>query len=185
MANTTFLNNINTEKVETLLEQTKTNAEYFNTVTKKVVQEYSKDLDILMGTITKIINDRDIETYEIERFFLELSNMVYFMGSKLEQLGVFSDMADAAEKEVFNKAYLEYQVKDIDKKNKTTVQETTSYAQGQSQYETIITNIYEHAYKLIKFKIDAAQTMISTLSKLLSKRMQDDQFANNSSLNRG
>lgn len=185
MANTTFLNHVDTEKVDELLEQTKTNAEYFNSVTKRVTQEYSKTLDKLMGDITKIIDDRDIETSEIERYFLELSNVVYFMGSKLEQLGVFSDIADAAEKEVFNKAYLEYQLKDADKKNKTTVQETTSYAQGQSQYETVITNIYEHAYKLMKFKIDAAQTMISTLSKLLSKRMQDDMLASNSSLNRG
>ena len=184
MANTTYLNNVDTQKVDELLEQTQKNSEYFNNITKKVTQEYSKDLDKLMAKVGSAIQDRDIETSEIEKFFLELSNLVYFMGSKLEQLGVFSDMADAAEKEIFNKAYLEYQVKDIDKKNKTTVQETTSYAQGQSQYETIITNIYEHAYKLMKFKIDAAQTMISTLSKLLSKRMQDEQLANNSQFNR-
>ena len=56
MANTTFLNHVDTEKVDELLEQTKTNAEYFNSVTKRVTQEYSKTLDKLMGDITKIID---------------------------------------------------------------------------------------------------------------------------------
>lgn len=118
-------------------------------------------------------------TETIEKYFLALSNYVYFMGEKLETLGTYDAMSKAAYKQVYNTAYLNNQIKDAEKKNKTTVAENTAIAENSAIYEGTVNDIYSKAYKIVKNKIDAAQTMISTLSKIMSKRIQEQQFSNN------
>ena len=76
-------------------------------------------------------------------------------------------------KQVYNTAYLNNQIKDAEKKNKTTVAENTAIAENSAIYEGTVNDIYNKAYKIVKNKIDAAQTMISTLSKIMSKRIQE------------
>ena len=63
-------------------------------------------------------------------------------------------MAKASEKEVYNNAYLANQVKDSEKKNKTTVAENQAVAEQESQYEAVVSSIYDHACKMVKFKIE-------------------------------
>ena len=79
--------------------------------------------------------------------------------------------------EVYNKAYLSNQIKDSERKNKTTVAENQAVAEQESQYEAVVSSIYEHAYKMVKFKIDAAKDMINTLRKVISRRMQEQQLS--------
>lgn len=174
MANETYLNNVDTDKVATLMADTDENVKYFNDTTQQVAMAYTEDMDNLMKKLRTIItNSDDIATDMLEKYFLELSNMLYFVGTQLEQVGVYSDMAKSAAKEIYNKAYLNNQVKDLDKKNKTTVAENQAIAEQSSQYEAIVSAIYDHAYKIVKYKIDAATTMVATLSKLITKRISD------------
>lgn len=174
MANTTYLDNVDTDKVDALMAQTDKNVEYFNEVTKKVANSYSGHLDKLMQ---KFYNRhkavKDIPTEELESLYLELTNLLYFMGDKLEALGIYSDMSKAAKQEVYNKAYLDNQIKDTDKKNKTTVAENVAVAESVAQYESVVNSIYERAYKIIKYKIDAGYELVNTLRKVLSRRMQE------------
>lgn len=174
MANTTYLDNVDTDKVDALMAQTDKNVEYFNEVTKKVANSYSEHLDKLMQ---KFYNRhkavKDIPTEELESLYLELTNLLYFMGDKLEALGIYSDMSKAAKQEVYNKAYLDNQIKDTDKKNKTTVAENVAVAESAAQYESVVNSIYERAYKIIKYKIDAGYELVNTLRKVLSRRMQE------------
>ena len=53
---TTFLDNIDTEKVTNLLNETQKNSEYFNTITEQVVTAYTNDLDTLVKEIQNNIN---------------------------------------------------------------------------------------------------------------------------------
>lgn len=174
MANTTFLDNVDTAKVDALLEQTKQNVEYFNSITKNVTEAYSTHLDKLMRDFyNKHKQIKNVPTEELESLYLELTNLLYFMGDKLEQLGIHNDMSKAAKQEVYNKAYLDNQIKDTDKKNKTTVAENVAVAEGAAQYESVVNSIYERAYKILKYKIDAGYEMVNTLRKILSRRMQE------------
>lgn len=174
MANTTYLDNVDTDKVSALLDATSKNVEYFNNVTKKVTESYSTHLDVLMQNFYQKHKEiKDIPTEELENLYLELTNLLYFMGDKLEQLGIHNDMSKAAKQEVYNKAYLDNQVKDSDKKNKTTVAENAAVAENASQYESVVNSIYERAYKILKYKIDAGYEMVNTLRKVISRRMQE------------
>ena len=44
----TFLNSVDTERLDKLFRETNTNVQYFNTVCNSLVEEYSSSLDNLM-----------------------------------------------------------------------------------------------------------------------------------------
>lgn len=172
MANDTFLNNVDVSKVDSLLESTDKNTEYFNNIVKNVSESYSNKLDILMKNFylkQKQVNDIPIE--DLEKILLELSNLIYFMGDKLEQLGIHSDLSKAARQEIYNKTYVESQ--SVESSKKITVAELSAKSEEASKYESVVNSMYDRAYKILKFKIDAAQEMVNSLRKVISRRMQE------------
>ena len=179
MAN--ILNNTDTNKVEELLKQTEANVEYFDKTTKGLVEAETHHLDKLMQDIYRSIikkDDSEIPLDSLSNYYIELTSLLYFMGEKLEKLSTRSDLAKAAAKEIYNKAYLENQIKDAEKKNKTTVAENQAVAEGASIYESTVQSMYEHATKIVKYKIDAGYEMVKTLSKLITRKMQEMSLSN-------
>ena len=173
-----FLNDVDKEKIYTLMDETDSNVKYFESMTFAVAKEYSRDLDNIMENINKEIMSVDSAPLNIlENYFLELSNCLYFMADKIEQLGVYDAMSKNAYKEVYNRAYLN--LTDIgDAKKKPTVAELTATAENEAQYESVVSDIYSKAYKIVKNKIDAANTVLSCISKIISKRMTEMQLTN-------
>lgn len=174
MLNQTFLSNADTERITEVMQETEENSTYFEDTSLRVVQAYTESLDDLMKAIYQdvVLVDYPSEL-TLEKYFLELTNTVYFMGEKLESLGVRDDMSRAQYKEVYNAAYLGNQIKDVEKKNKTTVAENQAVAENAALYENTVNSIYSRAYKIFKYKIDAANEMIKSLSKIISRRMQE------------
>ena len=149
------------------------------TIINDVVNEYSKDLDIVMDDIyTNIISDSCPAIITIEKYFLELSNCLYRMCEKVEKLGVFDSISKSNAQETYNTKYLEHQSSNIGKPGakKPTVAESTANAEMESLYEKTVNDIYSKSYKILKNKISAAETMVTTLSKILSHRIQESQM---------
>lgn len=172
----TFLNNIDVDTVNKLMEETQTNVEYFESVTNKVVDSYCSGLDNLMKDIyNDILIEDQPPLNTLEKYFLHLSNSLYYMGDKLERLGIYDAMSKNAYKEVYNKSYLN-QTDIGDTKKKPTVAELTAQAENDAQYENIVSDVYAKAYKIVKNKVDAATTMLNSISKIISKRMVEMQL---------
>lgn len=167
-----YLNNIDTEKIDTLLQNTSSNVKYFNETCDKVIKEYCHSLDNLMREIYAVCIKSEEATLEnLEKYYLELSNLVYFMISRVEQLGVFADMSLSASKEVYSKSYIANSVdKDEKGKSKSTVAELQAQANLASQYESVVSSIYDHAYKVVKGKVSSAQDMCSCLKRIIMSR---------------
>ena len=182
----TFLTSIDETKVEELLEETKTNSVYFENLVNKIVKDFSSDLDSLMTDLYReLTQENAISTDLVERYYAELTNLLYFMAERVEKLNVYGDMAKSAAKEIYNKAYLSASSeKDEKGKSVRTVAENTSIAETKAQYEGVVGQVYEHAYKSVKYKIDAANEMVTTLKYILKKRVSDDylnkELSNNS-----
>ena len=104
--NETFLFNVDEEKVEDLMNSTNSNVEYFNKISTETAIKYTELLDKLMRKIYSNVVSKEATDEQLEKYYLELTNTVYFMGDKLEQLNISCDMAKASEKEIYNKAYL-------------------------------------------------------------------------------
>lgn len=172
----TFLNDIDVDKVNQLMIETTSNAEYFEHITNTVVMMYSEDLDTLMDKIYQdILMEDQPPLNTLEKYFLELSNCLYYAGDKLERLGVYEAMSKQAYKEIYNKSYLN-QTDIGDTKKKPTVAELTAQAENDAQYESVVSDVYSKAYKMVKNRVEAATTMLNSISKIISKRMTEMQL---------
>ena len=99
-----YLDNVDTEQVTKLLNNTDTNAAYFTSITDNVVKSYSEQLDKILEKIRQTLatNETEMSMEQLEKYMLELSNCLYFIGEKLEYVGIKMDVSRAAQKEVYN-----------------------------------------------------------------------------------
>ena len=152
------------------------NAEYYTNISDKLVEAYSQGLDSLMSRIKADCVETEPSDKVLEMYILELSNALYFVGQKLETVGVKEDLTKFAAKEVYNEAYLKY-IDTGDAKKKPTVAELTAMSEDDAKYQNVINSIYSRVYRQLKYKVDASYEMLSSLRKILSKRMQDNQLS--------
>ena len=165
----TYLDNIDVAKLDSIMHNTSVNVNYFNDTCDRIVSSYTEGLDNLMKDIYVECVKADNPTMNVmQKYYLELTNMIYFMVEKLEKLGVYSDMSLSASKEVYSKSYLKQSMlKDANGKSKSTVAELQAQANMDAQYETVVSSIYERAYKIVKGKISSAQDMADSLKRIL------------------
>lgn len=146
-------------------------------ILSNVVSQYTHDLDeIMQGIETEILIIKNPAIYTIEQYFLNLSSCLYSMCEKVEQLGVYDSISKSKAQETYNNSYLKYQFDNSDKKKKPTVAELTALSEQDALYDKTVNDLYSKAYKIVKNKVSAAETMISTLSKILSHRVQESQM---------
>lgn len=184
MTNETFLTDVTddgaqvqlrTSELDKVIETTENNVTHFTRISDDLVKAYTEDLDNLMQKINEDTVLKEPTDRELEQYVLELSNMLYFVGSRLESMGIRDDLSKLAAKQVYNNTYLE--TGNTVSGKKPTVAELSAIAEDSSRYETIMNNIYSRAYRQIKYKSDAAYEMLSSLRKIISKRMQELQLS--------
>lgn len=164
--------------ISSAMKEVEENVTYFNSIADNVTEAYTSDLDEIMAdAYQEVILVDEPSDAVLEKYFLKLTNTLYFVGARAEKLGVYSDVSKASAKEAYNKAYLDNQNKvgtvDGKKASKPTVAENQAIAENASIYNSTVNTIYDRSYKILRFKIDAAYEMVKTLSKIISKRMQD------------
>ena len=164
-------------QIESKLETTKENVSYISEIADKVVGAYTRSLDSLMQEIYKnVVENDNASNNDLEKYFLRLTNTLYFMGEKLERLGLHDDVSKAQFREAYNNAYLDAQTS-LSAQGKPTVAMLTISAENGSVNETVVNAIYSISYKTFKFKVDSGFEMVKTLSKIISRRMSEDKLA--------
>ena len=164
-------------QIESKLETTKENVSYISEIADKVVGAYTRSLDSLMQEIYKnVVENDNASNNDLEKYFLRLTNTLYFMGEKLERLGLHDDVSKAQFREAYNNAYLDAQTS-LSAQGKPTVAMLTISAENGSVNETVVNAIYARSYKTFKFKVDSGFEMVKTLSKIISRRMSEDKLA--------
>lgn len=145
-------------------------------VLNEIVSRHSAQLDSIMNNIYRdIVSIKEPPIADIEKYFLELTNALYYFSTNTEYLSLSDGIAKSMYKEAYNNAYLSVN-DNTDKSSKKTVAEVTAIAEAQTLYDQTVSDIYNKAYKILKAKVETAQTMVSTLSKVLSKRMSEQQL---------
>ena len=170
--NVTEMDKIDIDRVSSEAEE---NSIYYTSISDKLVSAYSQDLDVLMNRIRVDCVENEPSDKVLEVYTMELSNALYFVGQKLETVGIKEDLTKLAAKEAYNDAYLDH-MDSGDAKKKPTVAELTALSEADSKYQTVINSIYARVYRQLKYKVDAAYEMLSSIRKIISKRMQDNQL---------
>ena len=172
------------QKIEERIPPITTNSEELITILNDVVSKYTEDLDKVMTAIkTEIISKPNPAIYTIEKYFLELSSCLYFVCEQVEKLGIYESISKSKAQETYNRSYLRYQYGEVVNADgspaqvkKLTVAELTALSEQDALYDKTLNDLYSKAYKIVKNKVSAAETMVSTLSKLLSHRIQESQL---------
>ena len=141
-----------------------------------LVSTATSDLDELMQEIyTEVVLVEDVPMETVQKYFTKLGNFVYFFGERLEKIGIQADISGHSMKEVYNSTYNDNLIGADGKKR--TANELVAIAEAASMSESVLNDLYLRAYKTVKFKIESAQSMINTLSKVFSKKMQEQSFS--------
>ena len=163
-------------QVRTAADTAEANATYYTNISDKLLDAYSADLDSIMNRIKADCVEVEPSDKILENYTMELSNTLYFVGQKLESVGIKDDLSKMAAKEIYNESYLNY-LDTGDAKKKPTVAELTALSEADAKYQTVVNSIYSRVYRQLKYKVDAAYEMLSSIRKIISKRMQDNQLS--------
>lgn len=171
---------IETKKIELLQDRIDNNSKLINDLTNKLVADYCKQLDDYVRFIQSILQDskNPPTAEELDDFVMNLPTLLYFCGEAQENLGIKTDVAKAVKQEKYNEIYNELQ--------KGTISDKTSKAELAVQSEEITRIIYDRAYKIVKEKMNAAYELLSSIKKVISRRLaeyqmtgvSDDRFRN-------
>lgn len=164
--------------IDTIIKDVEDNVDHIKKLSDDIVKSYVGVLDDLMKDISRDVIDNDnVADSTLEKYFLELTNALYFIGSKSEFLGLYEDLSKSNMKLKYNKAFSENQLKGIASGKKTTVDENRIYGENNSINETIVSSLYSRSFRIIKSKVDSANEMVKTLSKIISKRMNERDYS--------
>lgn len=161
------------------VESVRVDVNSIENIIDSTVKDYSGDLDIIMQKVNnEVINVEYPAINTIEKCFLELSNCLYVMCEKSEKLGLYDSISKAKAQDTYNRKYLEHQhsIDGTIGTKKPTVAESQAISEKAALYDKTVNDLYNRAYKIIKAKVAAAETMVSALSKILSHRMQESQL---------
>lgn len=136
-------------------------------IINKIIEPYCRDLDKYVAFIRGVLADGESQPTddELDDFVLNLSTQIYFASGMCEQLGIKDDISKAIYKEVYNRVRSE--------QTGGTVADKDSIAELFSQQEQLTNVCYNRAYKMLKAKIEAAQELLSSCKKVLSRRMAE------------
>lgn len=157
--------------IEAVREKVEGSAAIMEKVIDEIITPYCKPLDDYVQFIGKCLNNGETPPTddELDDFCLNLSTQIYFTASLCERLGVRDDISRSVYKEIYHNTRnnLEY----------GTVADKDSVAELESQQEQITNICYSRAYKIVKNKVDAAQELLSSCKKVLSRRMSDAELS--------
>jgi len=157
-------------KIRQLQKRIDANSDIVNSIVNRLVSDYCKPLDEYMEFIRNILNDtaNPPTDRELDDFTLNIPVLLYFTGEAQEALGVKEDVAKAIKQELYNEIY---------DKSTGTIADKTAAAELATQNEYIAHIAYQRAYKKIKLRMEAANEMLQSVKKVISRRMVEYEVA--------
>ena len=163
----TIYDNLNLPKVKDIQLHIENNADKINDIVNEIILPYTKDLDNYVQFIRDILKDGENPptVHELEDFCMNLSTNIYFASGMQEQLGIKDDIAKAVYKEVYNTVR--------ETSTSGTIADKNSLAELASQQEYLTNVCYTRAYKMTKAKVEAAQEILASCKKIISRRISE------------
>lgn len=142
-------------------------SDVLSNIVNEIIEPYCKDLDRYVMFIRECLKDGETPPTndELDDFCLNLSTLIYFAGGMCEQLGIRDDISKAVYKEVYNDARSAL--------SEGTIADKDSIAELQAQQEQITNVCYNRAYRIVKAKVEAAQELLASCKKVLTRRCQE------------
>ena len=164
-------NEIKEKEIEILQDRVNNNSKMINDLTNKLVADYCKQLDNYVKFVKDLLQDNEHPptAVELDDIVMNLPVLLYFCGEAQENLGIKTDVAKAIKQEKYNEIYNEV---------KGTIADKTAKSELAAQSETITHIIYDRAYKIVKNKLEASYELLSSIKKVITRRISEQSLAN-------
>ena len=164
-------NEIKQKEIEILQDRINNNSKMINDLTNKLVADYCKQLDNYVKFVKDLLQDNEHPptAVELDDIVMNLPVLLYFCGEAQENLGIKTDVAKAIKQEKYNEIYREV---------KGTIADKTAKSELAAQSETITHIIYDRAYKIVKNKLEASYELLSSIKKVITRRISEQSLAN-------
>ena len=158
-------------KVKAVQDKVDLDTKQLEDVVNGIVTPYTERLDNYVDFIAGILKDGENPptAQELDDFCMNLSVYLYYASAMQEQLGIKNDISNAIYKEMYNNAR---QVQD-----KGTVDDKNSLAELASQTEYLTSVCYKRAFGICKAKVSAGQELLSSIKKIISRRISEQELA--------
>jgi len=167
MSKDNIYENIVIDKIKDIRLRVEDNSATIDDIVKDIIFPYCKDLDNYVRFIADCLKDGNNPptNNELEDFCMNLATYIYFAGGMCENLGIRDDISKALYRETYNSSR--------ESRQGGTVADKDTFAELSSQHEQLTNVCYNRAYKTMKSKVDNAQELLSSVKKVLSRRMQE------------
>ena len=158
---------IDYDKVTSIQDNIDRNSEKINSIVNDIIKPYCEDLDNYVEFIKSVLEDTNNPptAQELDDFCLNLSVYIYYASSMQEALGIKDDIAKSVYKEMYHSARFS--------QSSGTVADKDTVAELASQQEYITSICYKRAYSVVKAKVSAAQELLTSCKKVISRRMSE------------
>ena len=164
--------NLDEDKVKSLIGDVDINYDKVKSIVDDIVKPYCEELDNYVEFVKSIVTNPDEPptAQELDDFCLNLSVYIYYASAMQENLGIKDDIAKAVYKDVY------YNVRHA--QDKGTVADKDTIAELASQQEYLVSLCYKRSYAIVKAKVLAAQELLTSCKKVISRRMTEYELTN-------
>lgn len=159
------------EIIHEIMKKVEDNSAKVEKLVDELVNKYCYQLDELVSMFKEILHDKDnpITEDELDEICLKLPSYLYFIGEAQERFGIKEDIAKSVKMELYN---------EVHQRTRGTIADKQAASEAATLEEEIVYKAYQRSYKRIKQKLEAAYELLSSIKKVISRRMGEAELSN-------
>ena len=164
------------EIIHSIMARVEDNSSKVEKLVDELVNTHCHQLDELVQMFKEILHDKDnpITEEELDEICLKLPSYLYFIGEAQEKFGIKEDIAKSVNMELYN---------EVHRRTPGTIADKQAASESATIEEDIVYRAYQRSYKRIKQKLEAAYELLSSIKKVISRRMGETELSNVDSSN--
>ena len=157
--------------IHKIMKKVEDNSEKIEKLVDELVNKYCYQLDDLITSFKRILHDKDnpATEEELDEICLKLPTYLYFIGEAQERFGIKEDIAKSVKMELYN---------EVHQRTKGTIADKQAASEAATLEEEIVYKAYQRSYKRIKQKLEAAYELLTSIKKVISRRMGEAELSN-------
>lgn len=159
------------EIIHSIINRVEDNSKKIDKVVMELIEEHCKQIDELISKFKECLLDKEnpVTEWELDDVCMKLPTYLYFIGEAQEKFGIKEDIAKSVKMELYT---------EIHQRTKGTIADKQAASDAGTIEEEIVYRAYQRAYKRIKQKLEAAYELLSSIKKVISRRMGEQDLAN-------
>lgn len=159
------------EIIHEIINRVEDNSKKIDAVVSELIEEHCKQIDELIFKFRSCLLNKEepVTEWELDDVCMKIPAHLYFLGEAQEKFGIKEDVSKSIKMELYNQVH---------QQTKGTIADKQAASEAATLEEEIVHRAYQRAYKRIKQKIEAAYELVSSVKKVISRRMGEQDLAN-------